>query len=61
MEITVESKRCPQNHPCPMLRACPTGAIQQQGMSAPTIDSAKCIGCGKCLKSCPSGAFIQLS
>lgn len=61
MEITINSARCPQNHPCPLVRACPSGAILQQGMKAPTIDMEKCIACGKCLIGCPSGAFVQLS
>ena len=59
MAIRVNEKRCPQNHPCPMVRACPAGAIVQQGMNAPTIDPDKCIECGKCLDGCPMGAFMQ--
>ena len=59
MTLTVNIPRCPQNHPCPMVRTCPVGAITQQGFKAPTIDQEKCIQCGKCLRGCPMGAFIQ--
>jgi len=57
--ITVNNARCPQNHPCPMVRTCPVGAIAQQGVKAPTLDQDKCIQCGKCVKGCPMGAFVQ--
>lgn len=59
MAIIVNAARCPENHPCPMVRACPVGAIAQQGMKAPTIDADKCIECGKCLTQCPMGAFVE--
>ncbi len=59
MSMTINVARCPQNHPCPMVRFCPTGAITQQGMKAPTIDADKCIDCGKCIKGCPMGAFAS--
>ncbi|HOJ98046.1 MAG TPA: 4Fe-4S binding protein [Termitinemataceae bacterium] len=57
MNITVEARRCPQNHPCPVVRVCPTGAIKQQGFAAPTIDKSKCINCGRCVRFCAYGAF----
>src|SRR5512142_3358679 len=50
--IAVQSQYCPQNHRCPTLRACPTGALQQQGYDAPTIDAETCIECGRCVSSC---------
>lgn len=56
-KIIVESKRCPQNHRCPSVRVCPVGAITQEGFAAPKINKKKCIKCGKCLTSCPFGAF----
>ena len=59
MTISVNTVRCPQNHPCPMVRTCPAGAIVQQGVKAPTLDGDKCIQCGKCVSSCPMGAFVQ--
>jgi ferredoxin len=50
--VTVNPSRCPQNHPCPSLRVCPTNAITQQGYGAPQIDMDKCIDCGRCAMSC---------
>lgn len=50
--ITVHPERCPQNHRCPSLRVCPTGAITQQGHGAPVIDESKCTDCGRCAMSC---------
>jgi ferredoxin len=58
MSIQVNNPRCPQNHPCPSIRVCPTGALQQQGYRAPTVDDTRCIDCGKCIRSCPMGAFV---
>lgn len=58
MRMTVNVARCPQNHPCPMVRVCPAGAILQDGYQAPTIDAAKCIDCQQCVKGCPMGAFV---
>lgn len=57
MTIIVNTSLCPQNHPCPMVRYCPAGAITQEGFKAPEIDQQKCIQCGKCLRGCPMGAF----
>jgi ferredoxin len=33
MNILVDQNRCPQNHPCPSIRVCPTGAIVQAGLT----------------------------
>lgn len=49
-------ERCPQDHPCPMIRFCPVDAITQEGFKAPKIDMNKCIKCGKCVQICPMGA-----
>lgn len=57
MAIVVEAPRCPQNHPCPVVRVCPTGAISQKGYMAPTVNDSKCIDCGKCVRYCGYGAF----
>ena len=48
----VVAKYCPQNHPCPTVRLCPTGALQQKGYRAPVIDDEKCIECGRCTEAC---------
>ncbi|NSW51256.1 MAG: 4Fe-4S binding protein [Anaerolineae bacterium] len=57
MAISINEKRCPQNHPCPAVRVCPTQAIIQSGFKAPTVDQNKCVDCGKCIRYCPMGVF----
>jgi Fe-S-cluster-containing hydrogenase component 2 len=57
MAYTINPRRCPQNHRCPAIRSCPTGAISQAGYAAPVIDKAKCIDCGACARVCPTGAM----
>ena len=59
MAIQVNEKRCPQNHPCPIVRVCPTNAVIQVGFNAPSVDEAKCIDCGKCIRYCGYGAFYK--
>jgi len=54
--ITVNT-RCPQNHPCPLVRMCPKNAISQEVFNLPKIDYSKCTECGICVKSCPYRAF----
>jgi len=55
--LKVNKNRCPQNHPCPSVRVCPTKALSQQGFAAPVVDDNKCISCGKCVRFCPMGAL----
>ena len=50
--ILVQSQYCPQNHRCPTLRVCPSGALQQEGYNAPVIDAEVCTECGNCVASC---------
>ncbi|MFZ5942291.1 MAG: 4Fe-4S binding protein [Bacteroidota bacterium] len=51
--IQVISHYCPKNHPCPVIRLCPVGAITQKTIySAPVIDEEKCTKCGKCTSVC---------
>ena len=52
MMIKVQEQYCPQNHPCPVTRLCPLGAISQEGFGAPVIDMEKCTGCGLCTRAC---------
>lgn len=53
----VINERCPQDHSCPAMPHCPTGAIVQKGYNAPEVLEDKCIACGKCVKVCPKKAF----
>ncbi|NCB41328.1 MAG: 4Fe-4S ferredoxin [Clostridia bacterium] len=55
--LVVSLKRCPQNHRCPVIKACPVDAISQSGYAAPKIDMNKCVKCGKCIKYCPTRAI----
>ena len=57
MAISVDLKRCPQNHPCPALKVCPAGALSQKDFNAPIVDAVKCIDCKRCVRFCPMGAF----
>ncbi len=55
--LVVNKSRCPENHPCPSIRVCPTGALKQRGYAAPTVDMSKCVKCGKCVRYCPMRAI----
>ena len=58
--IRVEASKCPQNHYCPVINICPSGAIfQSSPFMAPEIDYGKCTSCGKCLKYCGFRAFTK--
>ncbi|TAK33469.1 MAG: 4Fe-4S ferredoxin [Chloroflexota bacterium] len=50
--IIVNPANCPQSHPCPMVRRCPNGALQQQGFQAPTVQQELCLDCGDCSDFC---------
>lgn len=53
-------EQCPKNHRCPSMRACPVGALtQKSSISPPQIDTALCIGCGKCAMACPKHALYM--
>lgn len=55
--MTVDPKRCPQNHPCPAVRVCPAGAIMQKGNGLPEISEKHCTNCGRCISFCPMKAI----
>ncbi len=57
-KLVVKVQRCPQNHPCPSMRVCPTNALTQKGFRAPEIDQEKCVACGKCVRYCPMSALV---
>jgi Fe-S-cluster-containing hydrogenase component 2 len=42
MPITIDPHVCLQNHRCPIIKACPLGAISQDGYGLPIIDESKC-------------------
>lgn len=57
MPITVIAAKCPQNHKCPAVRACPVKAISQERLAAPEVDNDLCTDCGRCTQVCPTGAL----
>ncbi len=54
--LSVNPAYCPQNHRCPLVAACPVGAITQEGFGLPHIDNDTCIECGYCSAHCPKQA-----
>ena len=56
--LVIVKERCPQNHKCPAVEVCPTGALTQQGVAAPDVDYEKCVACGKCADTCPMKALF---
>ncbi|WP_083221917.1 4Fe-4S binding protein [Dehalobacter sp. TeCB1] len=60
MAITINSNRCPENHPCPSVRVCPVNALSQKGYKAPTVNAETCLECDKCVNYCPMGALQNL-
>jgi ferredoxin len=59
MALTINSNLCPQNHRCPIMKACPMEAISQDGNGLPVIDDSKCAECMDCVSSCPMHAVQQ--
>ena len=57
MALTIEKSHCPQNHKCPAVNVCPVDALSQEGLAVPTVDTEKCVACGKCAEVCPTGAL----
>ncbi|MFC2133433.1 4Fe-4S binding protein [Bacteroidota bacterium] len=52
--IQINEESCPKNHRCPVISACPVGAIEQENpYSAPKINEDKCSDCGLCTNYCP--------
>ena len=59
MAVKVNKLRCPQNHACPAVRVCPTGALKKTGKNAPEVVAELCTDCGQCVAFCPMGALEQ--
>jgi len=59
MPILVNVGRCPQDHRCPAVRACPVGALSQEAFRAPRVDEGTCVDCGRCALVCPQGALVE--
>ncbi|KXL54179.1 NAD(P)H-quinone oxidoreductase subunit I, chloroplastic [Anaerotignum neopropionicum] len=58
--VKIDINRCPQNHRCPSVRACPVGALTQKNIfSAPVVHEDNCIGCGRCAMVCPKKALFM--
>lgn len=58
--IQVDKTICPHNHVCPLIKACPVGAITQDPEGYPVIDYTLCIECGKCVRKCPKKAMGEV-
>ena len=56
-KLTVDKDLCPQDHRCPAMRVCPTGALVQESFALPSVLYDKCILCGKCVSFCPKKAL----
>ncbi len=58
--IQVDKIICPHNHVCPLIKACPVGAISQDAEGFPVIDYSLSIECGKCVRKCPKQAMKRI-
>ncbi len=58
--LQVDKARCTQNHACPAVRVCPTGALMQKGFAAPYVNLEQCTRCGKCVRICPKDAIALI-
>lgn len=58
--IKVDKAVCPHNHVCPLIKACPVGAISQDADEYPVVDYELCIECEECVRRCPKKAMKQV-
>ncbi|NLB37090.1 MAG: 4Fe-4S binding protein [Clostridiales bacterium] len=56
--LVIIKERCSETHICRSVKACPAGALSQNGYLAPEADYKNCIACGKCVKLCPKKVFV---
>lgn len=60
-EIRVLKDRCPADHWCVGIKACPEKAIiQTEKNKHPEIDCRRCIKCNLCIDLCPYGAIKRI-
>ena len=58
MPVVVSAQRCPANHLCPAVKACPVEALTQEGDTGlPRVDPETCTSCGLCCDVCPMAAL----
>lgn len=58
--ISIDPEKCNNSYAC--IRSCPVKAITASQLdNAPVINHDRCIGCGSCLKVCPSNAVSYLN
>lgn len=60
MSIKVDRDICPHDHRCPLIKACPLGAITQGEDGYPIIDYLICTECGVCIERCPMKAMVNI-
>ncbi len=53
----IEPSKCNGNHACAL--ACKFKAIEGDKGDVHTVIQDKCVGCGECVKACPTGACSQ--
>jgi len=53
----IEISRCEGNHKC--FEVCKFKAIEGEEGQIHTVIEDKCVGCGECVKACPTGACTQ--
>jgi len=60
MSVSFNKNACDNNPYCPVVRACPSGAMYiDRKTFRPSFDADKCTDCGACLSSCPHSAMTE--
>jgi ferredoxin len=54
----VIDERCARDHSCGAIKVCPTGALTQEGLAAPSVNHEICTRCGNCADYCPRKALV---
>lgn len=57
----INANKCTKENQCTAELSCPIGAISRtkkgEQYEASVIDAKRCLGCGKCMRFCPSKAI----